>query len=29
VKTKSGRIMTEADIERLATTVEGDFDISA
>jgi hypothetical protein len=30
VKTKSGRILTEADIERLATkVVEQDFDISA
>lgn len=29
VKTKSGRILSEADVERLATMVEGDFDISA
>ncbi len=29
VRTKSGRIMAEADIERLATRLERDLDISA
>jgi len=29
VKTKSGRILTEADIDRLATKVEQEFDISS